>query len=216
MAGLFFCLASAEGAGLLFCHAAIQHHTSVYGAFCSVNATIPHTTQNSAQSFTGAFPAIRRILLLLCDGASGYTAMIRHVGAYHSAEAPPAHTRYRRHARTLHRSAQPPYYNKVYKGAGVRPLLWIHARQCSISQTMPTRRGQRLHLYRVSPAAISMLPTPGGLRSDTGSAVRKHRLAPYTRLGSPAEEARRAARNNWRLSPQLFSGFRPIANRGQQ
>lgn len=52
------------------------------------------------------------------------------------------------------------------------PLLWIHARQCSISQTMPARRGQlllcvdrwqvlhpahllrgqRLHLYRVSPA----------------------------------------------------------------
>lgn len=27
---------------------------------------------------------------------------------------------------------------------------------------------------------------------------------------------RRAARNYWRLSPQLFSGFRPIANRGQQ
>ena len=28
---------------------------------------------------------------------------------------PPEHTRYHRHARTLHRSAQPPYYNKVYK-----------------------------------------------------------------------------------------------------
>ena len=27
---------------------------------------------------------------------------------------------------------------------------------------------------------------------------------------------RRAARNHWRLPPYLFSGFRPIANRGQQ
>lgn len=27
---------------------------------------------------------------------------------------------------------------------------------------------------------------------------------------------RRAARNHWLLPPQLFSGFRPIANRGQQ
>lgn len=27
---------------------------------------------------------------------------------------------------------------------------------------------------------------------------------------------RRAARNHWRLVPQLFSDFRPIANRGQQ
>nr|DAM27971.1 MAG TPA: hypothetical protein [Caudoviricetes sp.] len=25
-----------------------------------------------------------------------------------------------------------------------------------------------------------------------------------------------AARNHWRLAPHLFSGFRPIANRGQQ
>lgn len=32
------------------------------------------------------------------------------------------------------------YYNKVYKSAGVR-LLWIHARRCNISQTMPARRG---------------------------------------------------------------------------
>lgn len=44
------------------------------------------------------------------------------------------------------------YYNKVYRG------------------------GQRLHLYRVSPAACD--------------------LAPYTRRGSPAEGARRAARNH--------------------
>ena len=40
--------------------------------------------------------------------------------------------------------------------------------------------------------------------------------APSTRRGSPATRARRAARNHWRLSPHLFSGFRPIANRGQQ
>ena len=58
MAGLFFCLASAEGAGLLFCLAAIQPHTSVYMAFYAVNEVIPHTPQNSTQGFTGAFPAI--------------------------------------------------------------------------------------------------------------------------------------------------------------
>lgn len=78
------------------------------------------------------------------------------------------------------------YYYKRY--IRVRPLLWIHARQCSISQSMQARRGllplcadrwqvlrpahqlrcQRLHLYRVSPAAVSILPTPGGLQSGTG------------------------------------------------
>ena len=41
-------------------------------------------------------------------------------------------------------------------------------------------------------------------------------LAPSTRRGNPAAGTRRAARNHWRLSPYLFSGFRPIANRGQQ
>ena len=41
-------------------------------------------------------------------------------------------------------------------------------------------------------------------------------LAPSTRCGSPAARVRWAARNHWRLPPHLFSGFRPIANRGQQ
>ena len=41
--------------------------------------------------------------------------------------------------------------------------------------------------------------------------------AAYRRLCQPGEAVqRRAARNHWRLSPHLFSGFRPIANRGQQ
>lgn len=56
MAGLFFCLTSAEGAGLLFCPAAIQPHTSVYSAFFAINEVIPPTPQNSTQVFAGAFP----------------------------------------------------------------------------------------------------------------------------------------------------------------
>lgn len=52
------------------------------------------------------------------------------------------------------------YYNKVYKGA---TLLWIHARRCSISQTMQARRRSR---YFPRPAACSLAPvssqgTPG-------------------------------------------------------
>nr|DAR07564.1 MAG TPA: hypothetical protein [Caudoviricetes sp.] len=58
LAGLFFCLVSAEDTGLLFCPFAIQPNTNVYSAFCIVYATIPSTQQNSAQGFTGAFPAI--------------------------------------------------------------------------------------------------------------------------------------------------------------
>lgn len=51
-AGLFFCLASAEGAGLLFCPAAIQPHTSVYSVFCAVNANY---TANDAKRRTGLY-----------------------------------------------------------------------------------------------------------------------------------------------------------------
>ena len=58
IAGLFFCLASAEGAGLLFCPAAMHPYTSVYSEFCAVHATIPYMPQNSAQGFTAAFPEI--------------------------------------------------------------------------------------------------------------------------------------------------------------
>ena len=96
--------------------------------------------------------------------------------------------------RTLYSSAQPPYYNKVYKGAAVRRCYG------SMPDSAANRRPCK----------------PGGLQSDTGSAVRAHRLAPSTRRGSPAAGVRRAARNHWRLSPQIFSGFCPIANRGQQ
>lgn len=65
--------------------------------------------------------------------------------------------------RTLHRSTQPPYYNKVYKGA---PLLWIHARRCSISQTMPARRGSR---YFPRPAACDLAPSTRRVSPAVGS-----------------------------------------------
>lgn len=119
-----------------------------------------------------ALQALSQLFAVLCRcrvaGASSYTA-------------PPASRR------TLYSSAQPPYYNKVYKrggGSGV-PLLWIHTRQCSISQTMPARRGQllppvdrwqvltRCQQYRPgAPAEGSASPPvqghPGGWRSGTG------------------------------------------------
>lgn len=64
---------------------------------------------------------------------------------------------------------------------------------------------------------VSMLPTPGGLQSGTGSADRAGRSGTLHPAGqSSSRGARRAARNHWRLPPHLFSGFRPIANRGQQ
>lgn len=99
MTGLFFCLASANGAGLLFCPAAIQSHTSVYSEFCAVHATIPPTSQNSTQGFTGDFPVICPILPpTIPDRHKRLQYRLRHVGTYHSVAAHPAYTRYQRHA----------------------------------------------------------------------------------------------------------------------
>ena len=100
MAGLFFCLASAEDAGLLFCPAAHEPHTSIYSGLYHVHAIIPPTLQNGAHGFTGAFPAICPILPpQIPDRHKRIKCSLRHVGAYHSAAALPAHNqRYQRHA----------------------------------------------------------------------------------------------------------------------
>lgn len=123
--------------------------------------------------------------------------------------------------RTLYRSTQPSYYNKVYKGAPCyrsmpdsatyrRPYqpggvsccrLWI-AGKCwqRVSSTDPAHplRGHRLHLYRVSPAACNLAPAgalhPAG-QSGSGAAGGAEPLT---------------------ATAVSFSGFRPIANRGQQ
>ena len=97
-----------------------------------------------------------------------------------AAAAPPAHTRYQHHARTLYRSTQPSYYNKVYKGATVCPVM----DPCqTVPQTMPARRLAIWHR----------------------SAVRAHRLALSTRRGSPvaggAEPLTAAAASLFGLSP---------------
>ena len=42
------------------------------------------------------------------------------------------------------------------------------------------------HPLRGQPGGVSMLPTPGGWRSGTGSAVRACSLAPSTRWNTPA------------------------------
>lgn len=201
MAGLFFCLASAEGAGLLFCLDATQPNTSVYSAFCAVHASY---TDNDTKQCAGLYSGFS------CDCARSTAHDTRPTQTDITPPAPRWSTSQRRSTssayqiqaprRTLHSSAQPPYYNKVYKGAAVRPMLWIHAGRCSIPQTIPARRGQ-------------LLP----------SADRWQVLHPAHLLGSASPPVQckpggmgAAARNHWRLAPHLFSGFRPIANRGQQ
>jgi hypothetical protein len=94
-----------------------------------------------------------------------------------------------------------------------------HAGRCTAQRSRPII----IRYIRVQQIANNASPAGVSVSTCAGSARRLaiwHRspvsLAPSTRCGSPAAGARRAARNHWRLPPHLFSGFRPIANRGQQ
>lgn len=120
-------------------------------------------------------------------------------------QAPPPH----RDAAQLSTAA---YYNNVYKRVQGCVLLWIHARQRSIQQTIPAAAGQRL------PCADrwQVLHPAHLLRGSASPHVQ--RSARHTPSGWAVQQQGRggAARNHWRLPPHFFSGFRPIANRGQQ
>lgn len=201
MAGLFFCLASTR------CRAFILPccNTAPYKRLQRVLHRQCSYTANAAKQCTE-----------LCRGFSGdcarstvhntrptQAAIIPHAPRWSVSQRPPAHTRYHRHAGRCTGQHRPPIIIRYIRVQGVRPLLWIHSRRGSTSQTMPARRG---------------LDTSNARRLAIWhrSAVRTHPLTPSTRRGSPAAGAQRAARNHWRLSPQLFSGFRPIANKGEQ
>lgn len=193
-AGLFFCLASSEGAGLLFCPAAMQPHTSVSSGISAVNANYTVTT---LKPFTGLY--------------SGFSIDLTRSSAHNTAitqdDYAPSAPRWRASQRrstssiyqtpprrTLYGSAKPPIiirYIRVQRCA----LLWIHARQCSKSQTVPARRGQRLHLYRVSPAAFNLAPgqqsgragsawhtPPGGAVQRQGYGGRRGTIDGYRRI----------------------------------
>ena len=180
MAGLFFCFASAEVQDFYFTllqYSPIQAFAAVFMQSMQLYRPRHKTAHIALRGLFLRFAPFNRHRYQ--TDTSGYNTICATLEHAHAPGRPPAHTRYHRHAGTLYRSAQTAYYNKVYKGSGA-PLLWIHARRCSRSQTMPARRFEVWH------------PPPGG-------AVQ-----------------RRAARNHWWLSPHLFSGFRPIANRGQQ
>lgn len=163
----------------------MQQNTSVYSGFCPVHASY---TANTAKQRTGLYRRFSCGLshFTAADARPAQAAIyhLRHARAYHSAVAPPTRARYHSRAGTLDRPAQTAYYNKVYKSAETH-LLWIHARQCSISQTMqarrvlflpPVDRWQVLTRYQQhkpgAPAEGSASPPvqgqPGGFRSGTG------------------------------------------------
>ena len=134
-----------HGAGLLFCSAEIQPHTSVYSAFCAVNAVIPPIVSAQPSPIPDRQKRIQRRL--------------RHAGAYHSTVAPPAHTRYQTPRRTLYRSAQPPIIIKYIR-------VQHTANHASPAGSAPTVCGSLASAAPGAPAEGSLPPPvpgqPGG------------------------------------------------------
>lgn len=105
----------------MFCPAIIQPHASVYSGFCIVNAVY---TANTAKSRTGLCMRFSCDLTHFTahDTRPTQAAIIPPATRWSTYTRPDGLHRYQipTPRRTLYRSAQPPYSNKVYKGAGVR------------------------------------------------------------------------------------------------
>ena len=152
---------------------------------------------------------------------SGVSVDLPYSSAHNTAVTQAAYTP---PCRTLYRSAQPPIiiiYTGVYAGAS---LLWIHARRCSILQTMQARRGLLLscaecwqvltHCQHYRPGAptegvsVSTCTWSARRRLDTSHARRfavwhwvngqsaQGQLGTLHPAGSPAAGTRRAAWNH--------------------
>lgn len=172
--------------GFYFCPAARERLTSIYSGLSAVNAIIRPQRQNRLQGFTGAFPLICSIPAhTIQQPHKPPIHRLRHVGWNTVKRSTSTDTRYYRHSGRCAGQRSRPIIIR-YIRVQLCALLWIHARQCSISQTVPARRGQLLpsadrwqvltHYQQYRPGAPSegsafppIQGQPGGLQSGTGS-----------------------------------------------
>ena len=145
VAGLFFCLASAEGAGLLFCPDAIQTHASIYSVFCAVHAFILSSMQNSAHGFTRVFLSICHIPAhTIQQPHKPPIYRLRHAGGHTIKRSTSTNTRY--HRRAGHCTGQ-----------HSRPIIIMYIR---VQHTAD----------HASPAGSRCFPRPAGQSSSRGAA----------------------------------------------
>lgn len=159
-------------------------------AFLPSMQFIQPTTQNSAQGFTGAFPEICPIPPPRYQtGKSGYNttcATLERITA-------PQHLQH-----IPDTSVTPGRCTAQHS----RPIIirYIRAQQCApVMDPCQTVQHTTDHA------------SPAGSRYFPRLALAWHRVS-LALCFLPGT----AARNYWRLPPHLFSGFRPIANKGQQ
>lgn len=134
----------------------MQLRTSVYNGFFAVHAIYTTTT---AKPFTGLYSGVSANLpCFVAVVWRVHPAMLhrlRHVGAHTVKRSTSNDTKHHRHTGRCTGQGNRPIIIRY-----IRVQVCAHARRYSISQTMPARRGQRLHLYRVSLAASRCFSRP--------------------------------------------------------
>ena len=194
MIGLFFCLASDTVQGFLF--ARMQHSpTQAFTARFVQSMQLYRPRRKTARkALQGLFLRLHPFNRPRCQtDTSGYNTTCATLERIHAPGRPqpiPDTTATPGRCAGQHR---PPIIIRYIRG-----------------QTMPAAAGQRQHLSIWQ----------GSARRGLDTSHVWHRVssqgAPSTRRGSPAAGARRAGGTIGGFRRSSFSGFRPIANRGQQ
>lgn len=205
LAGFFFCLASNTVQGFSFCPAAREPHTSVYSAICIIHAIIQTKRKNRLQGFTAAFPFIYPIPAhTIQQPHKPPIRRLRSARGHTVKRCTSTNTRIPPPRRTLYRAGQPPII-----------IRYIRVQRCiSVIDPCPAVYHSADHASgdgSVHPACIRCKGQPGGLRSGTGQQSGRT-LHPTGQSSSRGA----AGGTTGGLSPLLFSGCRPIANRGQE
>lgn len=162
MAGLFFCLASAEGAGLLFlpyCNTALYKRLQrLLSRPCNYTA---NTTKQRTELYSGVSGYLPYFASVVWSVCKAILHRLSYAGLYHSAAAPPACTRYKQIAGRCHQ------YRPGAPAEGLarrRSRCFPRPAACSLA---PGQRSERA-FWHPPPGGQSS----GGRRGTTGGSRR--------------------------------------------
>lgn len=168
--GFSFCLAPADGAGLFFLP---YYNTAPYKRLQRVLRRQCSYTAHAAKQRTGLY---RRFSCYLPNSTATNTrltqvAIIPPVQRWDVSQRPDGPSAYQipPTSRTLYRPAQPPYYNKVYNGAGVRPRY----------RSMPDGA---THCRPCKPGGAAWHPPPGRTVQQQGRGRRRGTIGGSRRI----------------------------------
>ena len=109
---------------------------------------------------------------------------------------------------TIHQPHKPPIYHTRHAGGHT-------VKRCICTDTRYNRHAGHCAAQHSRPIIIMYIRVQG-CAPVIGPYQAVPHIADHASPAGLSSGRGAAARNHWRLAPHLFSGFRPIANRGQQ